>query len=113
MAKETRKKEKSVRLQVLQEGGKTVIKPKFDVVALLLPELRDAVKQTVSGGAKDVCVDMSHVTMIDSMGLGLFIAAHNSLKSAGGTFSVINVSKDVHDLFSKMRLDKHFSVVGA
>jgi anti-anti-sigma factor len=113
MTKQTKEKKKTARIHVLQEGDKTVIKPNFDVVAALLPELRDTLKLAVNGGAKEVCVDMSHVTMIDSLGLGLIIATHNSLNTAGGRLSVINASKDVYDLFRNMRLDKHFAVSGA
>jgi anti-anti-sigma factor len=113
MAKQTKERKKAARIHVLQEGDKTVIKPVFDIVATSLPELRDALKLAVNGGAKDVSVDMSHVTMIDSLGLGLIIATHNSLNTTGGKLSVINVSKDVLDLFKNMRLDKHFAVTGA
>ena len=113
MAKQTKVKKKVSKIHVLQEGSKTIIKPAFDVVASSLPELRDTLKQTVNGGAKDVSMDLSQVAMIDSMGIGLIIAAYNSLNTAGGRFSVINVSKDVLDLFKNMRLDKHFAVVGA
>ena len=113
MTKQTKGKKKAAKIHVLQEGGKTIIRPTFDVVASLLPELRNALKQAVNKGAKDVSVDMSHVTMIDSMGLELIIATLNSLNTTGGKFSVINVSKDVVDLFRNMRLDKHFAVIGA
>ncbi len=113
MTKQTKGKKKATKIHILQKGGKTVIKPDFDIVASVLQELRNTLRQAIKEGAKDVCVDMSHVMMIDSMGLGLLIAAHNSLNTVGGTFSVTNVSTDIHDLFRNMRLDKHFTVIGA
>jgi anti-anti-sigma factor len=113
MTKQIKGKKKTARIQILQEEGKTVVKPTFDIVATSLPELRDVLKLAIDEGAENICVDLSHVTMIDSMGLGLIIATHNSLNKCGGKLSVINVSRDVYDLFRNMRLDKHFSVIGA
>jgi anti-anti-sigma regulatory factor len=51
--------------------------------------------------------------MVDSAGIGLLISAHNSLKKAGGELTVIQVSKDILDLFRTMRIHQHFSVSGS
>jgi anti-sigma B factor antagonist len=113
MTKQTKGKKKIARIKILQEEGKTIVKPTFDIVATSLPELRDVLKLAIDEGVENICVDLSQVAMIDSMGLGLIIATHNSLNKHGGKLSVINVSKDVYDLFRNMRLDKHFPVISA
>jgi anti-anti-sigma regulatory factor len=48
--------------------------------------------------------------MVDSVGIGVIIATHNSLDQKGGKLRVINIADDIYGLFSTMRLDRHFSV---
>ena len=106
-------KETTKKAKVFQEGAKTVVKPDADVIATSVPDLRQILKEAVDAGTKELCIDLANAAMIDSLGLGLIIASHNSLSKAGGKLSVINVSRDVKDLFKKMRLDQHFTVIGA
>jgi anti-anti-sigma regulatory factor len=49
----------------------------------------------------------------DSTGIGLLIAAHNSLRKVGGKLPVIHASPDILELFQTMRIHQHFSVSGA
>ena len=60
---------------------------------------------------KDLTIDLGGVEMIDSVGLGVLIATHNSLRQAGGQLAVANPSPDVQSLLRTMRLDKHFKVL--
>jgi anti-anti-sigma factor len=50
--------------------------------------------------------------VVDSSGIGLLIATHNSLKTKGGSLRVANASPDILNLFKAMRLDRHFTVEG-
>ena len=58
-------------------------------------------------------LDFSQVQSIDSVGIGLLVATHNSLAKVGGSLSLANVGQDIFQLFTLMRLDKHFSVAPA
>ena len=98
---------------VKQESGQMVIQMKGeDVVAASVPRLRDAMRELVSRGERDIVLDLASVQMVDSSGLGLLIAAHNSLRKAGGQLAVIHASEEVMDLFTTMRIHQHFSVSG-
>jgi len=99
--------------ETVNTGQITEIKPGCDVVASAADELRSEIKNVLARGAKDVRINLTGVQMIDSVGLGLFIAAHNSLQKVGGKLTVVNASAHLHDLFRNMRLDQHFSVVRA
>ena len=66
----------------------------------------NAVRSRLVQGA----IDMTDVAMIDSIGLGVLIAAHNFLNKKGGKLSVNHVSDHIFSLFKTMRLDKHFDV---
>lgn len=73
-------------------------------------DLRELFKQHVSDGTRNLELDFSNVGSIDSVGIGLLVATHNSLAKVGGALSLCNVSQDIRQLFALMRLDKHFHV---
>jgi anti-anti-sigma factor len=70
-------------------------------------------KTLLDAGVRALTIDLVGVEMVDSVGLGIFIATHNSLNKAGGKLTVSGVSADIASLFRTMRLDKHFTVVAA
>ncbi len=77
---------------------------------LELKKMKEELKQALDDGAVKMAIDMSKVKMMDSMGIGLLIAAHNSLDKVGGQLELLNVSADILKLPKNMRLDKHFIV---
>jgi anti-anti-sigma factor len=92
--------------------NRAIVRPEGDVVAAFVPELRSRLLDLVRAGARQLVLDLSNVQMVDSLGLGLLISAHNSLLKVGGKLSVVHASADVLDLFKTMRLHQHFSVSG-
>jgi anti-anti-sigma factor len=98
---------------VTREESKAVIRPDGDsIVAASVPELRIKFRGVVEEGVRDLVVDLSDVRMVDSSGIGLLIAAHNSLKKIGGQLAVIHATADILELFQTMRMHQHFSVSG-
>ena len=98
---------------VKQESGQTVIQMTGeDIVAASVPQLRAAMRDLLGRGERDIVLDLASVQMVDSSGLGLLIAAHNSLRKAGGQLAVIHVSAEIMELFRTMRIHQHFSVSG-
>ena len=65
-----------------------------------------------AGCAAEVTIDLEGSEMVDSVGIGVIIAAHNTLNQAGRKLKVINVNKDVYGLFTTMRLNRRFTVEG-
>jgi anti-anti-sigma factor len=89
-----------------------VARPDGDLVAARLPALRSRLTEMVASGILHLTLDLSGVESVDSMGIGLLVSAHNSLKKAGGELIVIHASRDILDLFHTMRIHQHFSVSG-
>jgi anti-anti-sigma factor len=58
-------------------------------------------------------LDLANTRMLDSSGIGLLIAAHNSIRKAGGQMSVIHASPEIVDLLRTMRIHQHMTVAGA
>lgn len=82
-----------------------------DLVASELGPIRAQLKTLVDQGVSSLEIDMAKVRMVDSMGIGLLVAAHNSLSRRGGALRVKNLSDDLVRLFKSMRLDQRFQLV--
>jgi len=94
----------------MEDRIQEIIKLDKDIVASTATHFRDLLKNKVENGVEDLILDFSVIEMIDSVGLGVIIATHNSLNNSNGKLSVINVSSDIFNLFKTMRLDQHFEV---
>ena len=92
---------------------KKTVKLDSDIIASMAGEFRDKLLNLVKEGIEDLTLDLARVEMVDSVGLGVLIAAHNSLRGAGGKLTIKNVSEDIYRLFKTMRLDQHFEVINA
>ncbi|MBW2107454.1 MAG: STAS domain-containing protein [Deltaproteobacteria bacterium] len=101
----------------MEQGEQTmdekVIKPGKDIVASMADGFRKDLLKEVGQGVKKLVIDLQGVQMVDSVGIGVLVAAYNSLSRTGGTMAVSNVCEDVYKLFKTMRLDQHFEVVPA
>jgi anti-anti-sigma factor len=98
---------------VTKEENKAVVRPAGDtIVAATIPELRLEMRGILDQGIRELVIDLAGVRMVDSSGLGLLIAAHNSLRKTGGTLAVIHASSELLELFRSMRMHQHFSVSG-
>jgi anti-anti-sigma factor len=98
---------------VTREDNKAVIRPAGDnIVAASVPELRSKMRGIVDAGISEMVVDLTDVQMVDSSGIGLLIAAFNSMRKIGGSLAVIHASADILELFRSMRMHQHFNVSG-
>lgn len=98
--------------EILNEGDQTIIKPGADVVASMAESFKSDLLTAINGSQGIVSIDLAGVEMVDSVGIGVIIAAHNTLSQAGRELKVVNVSKDIFGLFSTMRLNRRFTVEG-
>ncbi|MFZ5428211.1 MAG: STAS domain-containing protein [Thermodesulfobacteriota bacterium] len=92
-----------------QSGG-PVLRPGEDIVASMALRFKETLRKAAADHPGGLTIDMDGVEMVDSVGLGLLVAAHNSLAKQSGKLTLINVSQDILSLMRAMRLDKHFSV---
>jgi len=96
--------------EILKNDDNIVVKPMADIVASMAEGFRSELQQLINEEGKDIIIDMDNVEMIDSVGIGVIIATHNSLNKNGKTLKVINIIKDIYTLFTTMRLDRHFEI---
>ena len=99
-------------LTITQEGTTATVIPAGDIVIATAMPLRTAMRDLIRQGSRQLVLDLSNTCMIDSAGLGLIMAAHNSLKSVQGELRVIQASTDLLGLFQAMRLHQHLNISG-
>lgn len=87
-----------------------VVAGPVEVTAAEAEAFKTELKSVVNGDAVELAIDLGETRAMDSVGLGLLIAAHNSLRKNGGSLTLVNVSGDILELLRIMRLDKHMHV---
>ena len=66
----------------------------------------------LSQGGHELVFDMHSTAMLESSGIGLLIAAANSIARTGGALRVTNVGPDIFRLLQSMRLTTRLNVSG-
>ena len=92
------------------DNAEIVARPGRDIVASMVEEFRRELRELVQRRPTALRLDLAGVGMIDSLGLGLLISAHNTLANQGGKLILDNVSQDLASLFRIMRLDQRMDV---
>ena len=73
-------------------------------------QLRDAVRDLISKGAKNILLNLGDVNYIDSSGLGELVSAFTTAKNQGGEIKLLNLTKKVHDLLQLTKLYTVFDI---
>ena len=83
-----------------------------DLTAVLIPKIQAALKSEIEAGALNLTFDLQKTVMLDSSGIGLLIAAFNSVTRKQGGMHVVNVSGEILQLLQSMRLVARLNVSG-
>lgn len=81
-----------------------------DLTAASVPALQTDLKQQLESSVSEMVFDLTGASMLDSSGIGLLIAAANSLARKAGKVRVVNASADVFQLLQSMRLTSRLNV---
>src|SRR5919106_1830257 len=66
--------------------------------------LKDKVQSLLQQGHKNVLIDLSGVSYVDSAGLGELVQAYATAKNRGGALKLLNVTKRLRDLLVVTKL---------
>jgi anti-sigma B factor antagonist len=72
--------------------------------------LRDRVKGLLADGKRKVVLNMDHVALIDSAGLGTLVGLHHSAASCGASLQLCNLNAQLKELLQMTRLLTVFGV---
>ena len=95
-----------------RDGDKVTVRMGKSIATSDVGRLKTEFKGYVDEGVKTIALDCTEVEIIDSIGIGLLVATHNTLKRSDGSLVLENPSDDIRQLLATMRLDKHFSITG-
>jgi anti-sigma B factor antagonist len=74
------------------------------------PEFKQELLDVIGGGAKEVVVDFSRTTFIDSTTLGVLVGGVKRLRPAGGRLSIVCSDRNITKIFEITGLDRVFQI---
>jgi len=95
---------------VTQNGTQATIRLGEKLVSGNVSDITDEMKRLLVEGATNLVVDCDRLVIIDSSGIGCFVAAYNSLSKIDGQLSIVKVSGDIYDLLCSMRLERRIHI---
>lgn len=95
-------------------GQQCQVRLEGDLTASQVPDLQAALKEQLAQfpQVNELVFDLAQTAMLDSSGIGLLIAASNSLGRRQGKVRVTNVSGDIIQLLQSMRLAARLNASG-
>jgi len=96
--------------EIMNQDDQIMIKPGIAIVDSMAEDFKAELVSVINEGHTEVIIDLEGAEMIDSVGVGIVVAAYNTLKQSNRTLKVINVTKDIKHLFSSLQLDRRFIV---
>ena len=93
-----------------RQDGVTIVKLDQDFTAAEAEEIKKELLGVINGLEGEMTIDFLKVKKVDSIGLGILVAAQNSLGKLGKELTVINASKNICHLFAMTHLNRFFTV---
>jgi anti-sigma B factor antagonist len=94
----------------LRKEGEAVILDLHGRMAMgEVEEFRTKWSEAMATGSKQLIINLSRVTMMDSSGIGTMIRCHSAMKAAGGTIHLVGANTTVRQAFKVTRLDRVFA----
>ena len=76
------------------------------------PEFKQRLLDVIGKGAKDVVVDFSNTTFIDSTTLGVLVGGVKRLRANDGQLSLVCSDRNITKIFEITGLDRVFAIYG-
>ena len=74
------------------------------------PEFKQKLLEVIAGGAKQVVVDFTHTTFIDSTTLGVLVGGVKRLRANDGQLSLVCSDRNITKIFEITGLDRVFTI---
>jgi anti-anti-sigma factor len=98
---------------VSKNPNKKIVKPGKEIVESMVENFRDKLLKINEQEIEELTIDLKNVKDIDSTGLGVLIAAKNSLDHAGRQLNLKNVPENIGSLIQVLGLDGFFNLDAA
>ncbi|HEY5282890.1 MAG TPA: STAS domain-containing protein [Polyangia bacterium] len=92
-----------------REGPKVRVHMDTELTVSFVPELRELLCAVHDDGVKEVVLDLSKTTFLDTAGLSLLLAARNSFSEEGQSFKLALAQPSILSLFETLRISGRFN----
>jgi anti-sigma B factor antagonist len=93
-------------------GGRYVISLAGEVDLYTAPEFKQQLLEVIDKGGRDVIVDLTDTTFIDSTTLGVLVGGVKRLRSNEGQLSLVCSDRNITKIFEITGLDRVFTIYG-
>jgi anti-sigma B factor antagonist len=76
------------------------------------PEFKQQLLEVISQGGKQVVIDFTNTTFIDSTTLGVLVGGVKRLRTNGGQLSLVCSDRNITKIFEITGLDRVFTIYG-
>jgi len=90
--------------------GKYVISLSGEVDLYTAPEFKQQLLEVIDQGGRDVIVDLSNTTFIDSTTLGVLVGGVKRLRTNEGQLSLVCSDRNITKIFEITGLDRVFAI---
>ena len=77
------------------------------------PEFKERLVQVIEDGKKQLVVDLSKATFIDSTTLGVLVGGVKRLRPTGGSLALVCTDQNISKIFEITGLDRVFPIYGS
>lgn len=91
--------------------GRRLIAVHGELDLFTAPELRTRLNDMIDDGTRQLIVDLSDTTFLDSTGLGVLIAVYKRMQSADGALVIIDSRNNVLKTFRVSGVDQLLTIV--
>jgi anti-sigma B factor antagonist len=92
------------------DGDAYVISLSGEVDLYTAPDFKQKLLEVIGQGGKDVVIDFSNTTFIDSTTLGVLVGGVKRLRPNGGQLSLVCADRNITKIFEITGLDKVFPI---
>ena len=93
-------------LSTTAQGERTIVHVGGEIDVYTAPVLRRRLDEPIHGGCRDLVVDLSRVTFLDSTGLGVLVGRLKLIRSQGGRMRFVGATDRVLKVFTITGLDR-------
>jgi anti-sigma B factor antagonist len=94
-----------VEINVRKANNATVLDLNGPFIMADAPNFKARVRELIDGGAKQIAVNLSAVSYLDSSGIGAIVGAFSAVKGAGGQCKFFAPSTQVLKVLKMVRLE--------
>jgi anti-sigma B factor antagonist len=97
-------------IKVANEGERTTLFLSGSIDIPSAESLKKRLQEEATPEIKEIIVDFREVDSIGSSAIGALLLSHKEFSARGVNFQVVNINKEIKELFKIIKLDKIFNL---